>query len=64
MSVLFICLPHGLFVSLRYLDRRVFVLELLRGGVAQADMFAEPGDIIDEINGISLRNSSNGQVQI
>lgn len=58
---LFICFPH---VSFRYLNRRVFVLELLQGGVAQADMFAEPGDIIDEINGISLRNSSNGQVQI
>lgn len=42
----------------------MFVLELLRGGLAQADMFAEPGDIIDEINGISLRNSSNGQVRI
>ncbi|KAK2866669.1 hypothetical protein Q7C36_002725 [Tachysurus vachellii] len=49
---------------LRYLDRRVFVLELLRGGVAQADMFAEPGDIIDEINGISLRNSRNGQAGV
>ncbi|KAK3529492.1 hypothetical protein QTP70_031733, partial [Hemibagrus guttatus] len=49
---------------LRYLDRRVFVLELLRGGVAQADMFAEPGDIIDEINGISLRNSNNGQAGV
>ncbi|KAG7324838.1 hypothetical protein KOW79_011154 [Hemibagrus wyckioides] len=49
---------------LRYLDRRVFVMELLRGGVAQADMFAEPGDIIDEINGISLRNSNNGQAGV
>ncbi|KAF7705608.1 uncharacterized protein si:ch211-250n8.1 isoform X1 [Silurus meridionalis] len=49
---------------LRYLDRRVFVLELLQGGVAQAEMFAEPGDIIDEINGISLRNSNNGQAGV
>ncbi|XP_076855485.1 uncharacterized protein LOC143510238 isoform X3 [Brachyhypopomus gauderio] len=46
---------------LRYLDGRVFVLELLHGKMAQADRFAEPGDIIDEINGISLRNSANGQ---
>ncbi|KAI4900745.1 hypothetical protein NFI96_016715 [Prochilodus magdalenae] len=46
---------------LRYLDGRVFVLELLQGSMARVDMFAEPGDIIDEINGISLRNSSNGQ---
>ncbi|XP_076855484.1 uncharacterized protein LOC143510238 isoform X2 [Brachyhypopomus gauderio] len=45
----------------RYLDGRVFVLELLHGKMAQADRFAEPGDIIDEINGISLRNSANGQ---
>ncbi|TSZ26380.1 hypothetical protein Baya_14204 [Bagarius yarrelli] len=49
---------------LRYLDRRVFVLELLRGSLAQADMFVEPGDIIDEINGISLRNSSNRQAGV
>jgi len=42
----------------------VFVLDLLQGSQAQADMFAEPGDIIDEINGISLRNASNGQVRI
>lgn len=60
----FMSLSHLSSVSLRYLDRRVFVMELLRGGVAQADMFAEPGDIIDEINGISLRNSNNGQVWI
>ncbi len=26
-------------------------------------MFAEPGDIIDEINGTSLRNASIGQVR-
>ncbi|XP_072523598.1 uncharacterized protein [Salminus brasiliensis] len=49
---------------LRYLDGRVFVLELLQGGMAQVDMFAEPGDIIDEINGTSLRNSSNGQAGV
>ncbi|XP_076123084.1 uncharacterized protein LOC143103165 isoform X3 [Alosa pseudoharengus] len=34
---------------LRYLNGRVFVLDLLQG------------DIIDEINGTSLRNASNGQ---
>jgi len=52
------------FTFYRYLDGRVFVLDLLQGSQAQADMFAEPGDIIDEINGISLRNASNGQVRI
>lgn len=40
------------------------MLDLLQGSQAQVDMFAEPGDIIDEINGISLRNASNGQVRI
>ncbi|XP_055032995.2 uncharacterized protein [Misgurnus anguillicaudatus] len=49
---------------LRYLDGRVFVLDLLKGSQAQADMFAEPGDIIDEVNGISLRNASNGQAGV
>ncbi|XP_051529841.1 uncharacterized protein si:ch211-250n8.1 isoform X2 [Myxocyprinus asiaticus] len=37
---------------------------LLPGSQAQVDMFAEPGDIIDEINGISLRNASNGQAGV
>lgn len=51
-------------IALRYLDGRVFVLDLLQGSQAQVDMFAEPGDIIDEINGISLRNASNGQAGV
>ncbi|XP_051529842.1 uncharacterized protein si:ch211-250n8.1 isoform X3 [Myxocyprinus asiaticus] len=51
-------------VVLRYLDGRVFVFDLLQGSQAQVDMFAEPGDIIDEINGISLRNASNGQAGV
>lgn len=38
------------------------MLDLLKGSQAQVDMFVEPGDIIDEINGISLRSASNGQV--
>ncbi|CAL8304647.1 unnamed protein product [Lota lota] len=46
---------------LRYLRGRVFVLELLPGSQAQVDRSLSPGDIIDEINGISLRNSKNGQ---
>uniref|UniRef100_A0A673HWJ5 PDZ domain-containing protein n=1 Tax=Sinocyclocheilus rhinocerous TaxID=307959 RepID=A0A673HWJ5_9TELE len=49
---------------LRYLDGRVFVLDLLQCSQAQVDMFVEPGDIIDEINGISLRNASNGQAGV
>ena len=49
--------------SLRYLRGRVFVLELLPGSQAQVDRALCPGDIIDEINGVSLRNSKNGQVR-
>ena len=48
----------------RYLRGRVFVLELLPGSQAQADRSLSPGDIIDEINGVSLRNSKNGQVSL
>ncbi|XP_048869261.1 uncharacterized protein si:ch211-250n8.1 isoform X2 [Brienomyrus brachyistius] len=46
---------------LRYLGGRVFVLDLIEGSQAQVDGCVQPGDIIDEINGISLRNASNGQ---
>ncbi|KAJ3608073.1 hypothetical protein NHX12_025123 [Muraenolepis orangiensis] len=46
---------------LRYLSGRVFVLELLPVSQAQADHFLRPGDVIDEINGVSLRNSRHGQ---
>lgn len=47
----------------RYLNGRVFVLNLLRGSQAEVDRFVQLGDIIDEINGISLRNANNGQVR-
>ncbi|XP_029384127.1 uncharacterized protein LOC115060362 isoform X2 [Echeneis naucrates] len=46
---------------LRYLSGRTFVLDLVPGSQAHADRFVCPGDIIDEINGTSLRNSSCGQ---
>uniref|UniRef100_A0A8D2ZR22 Si:ch211-250n8.1 n=1 Tax=Scophthalmus maximus TaxID=52904 RepID=A0A8D2ZR22_SCOMX len=46
---------------LRYLGGRVFVLDLAPGGQAHVDKFIRPGDIIDEINGTSLRNSKCGQ---
>ncbi|KAF7642748.1 hypothetical protein LDENG_00251410 [Lucifuga dentata] len=49
---------------LRYLSGRVFVLDLLPGSQAQVDKFICPGDIIDEINGTSLRNSKNGQAGV
>ncbi|XP_031146980.1 uncharacterized protein si:ch211-250n8.1 isoform X1 [Sander lucioperca] len=49
---------------LRYLSGRVFVLELMPGSQAHVDKFISPGDIIDEINGTSLRNSKNGQAGV
>uniref|UniRef100_A0A8C9R4L1 PDZ domain-containing protein n=1 Tax=Scleropages formosus TaxID=113540 RepID=A0A8C9R4L1_SCLFO len=49
---------------LRYLGGRVFVLDLIEGSQAQVDRFVLPGDIIDEINGVSLRNASNGQAGV
>ncbi len=54
--------PLSLCLSLRYLGGRVFVLDLMPGSQAHVDKFICPGDIIDEINGTSLRNSKNGQV--
>ncbi|KAM8947537.1 uncharacterized protein RCH25_050630 [Pelodytes ibericus] len=46
---------------LRYLEGRVFVVEVLPGSQAEVDEVVLAGDIIDEINGISLRNAYNGQ---
>ncbi|XP_054454459.1 uncharacterized protein si:ch211-250n8.1 isoform X2 [Anoplopoma fimbria] len=49
---------------LRYLSGRVFVLDLMPGSQAHVDKFICPGDIIDEINGTSLRNSKNHQAGV
>ncbi|XP_060883781.1 uncharacterized protein si:ch211-250n8.1 [Labrus mixtus] len=49
---------------LRYLSGRVFVLELIPGSQAHVDKFISPGDVIDEINGTSLRNSKIGQAGV
>ncbi|XP_056284981.1 uncharacterized protein si:ch211-250n8.1 isoform X2 [Pseudoliparis swirei] len=49
---------------LRYLSGRVFVLDLTPGSQAHVDDFLRPGDVIDEINGISLRNSKNKQAGV
>uniref|UniRef100_A0A3P9Q1V7 Si:ch211-250n8.1 n=1 Tax=Poecilia reticulata TaxID=8081 RepID=A0A3P9Q1V7_POERE len=43
---------------------RVFVLDLVPGSQAHVDMFVSSGDIIDEINGTSLRNCKNGQAGV
>ncbi|KAM4691200.1 uncharacterized protein WCC33_016063 [Rhinophrynus dorsalis] len=46
---------------LRYLEGRVFVVELLPGSQAEVDEVVLTGDIIDEINGVSLRYAFSGQ---
>ncbi|XP_069012286.1 uncharacterized protein [Embiotoca jacksoni] len=49
---------------LRYLSGRVFILDLTPGSQAHVDKFISPGDVIDEINGTSLRNSKSGQAGV
>uniref|UniRef100_A0A3Q3JBY1 Uncharacterized protein n=1 Tax=Monopterus albus TaxID=43700 RepID=A0A3Q3JBY1_MONAL len=44
-----------------YISGRVLVLNLIPGSQAHVDKFVCPGDVIDEINGTSLRNSKCGQ---
>ncbi|PKK25605.1 hypothetical protein A306_00000025 [Columba livia] len=46
---------------LRYVDGRVFVTEVLPESQAEVDEVVLAGDILDEINGCSLRNAYNGQ---
>ncbi|XP_069608145.1 uncharacterized protein [Ranitomeya imitator] len=46
---------------LRYLEGRVFVVEVLPDSQTEVDEVVLAGDIIDEINGVSLRNAYNGQ---
>ncbi|XP_017953362.1 uncharacterized protein LOC100486003 isoform X2 [Xenopus tropicalis] len=46
---------------LRYHEGRVFVVELLPGSQAEVDEIVLCGDILDEINGVSLRYAYNGQ---
>ncbi|XP_048346734.1 uncharacterized protein LOC125429561 isoform X2 [Sphaerodactylus townsendi] len=46
---------------LRYLDGRVFIIDLLPQSQAEVDEVVLIGDVIDEINGFSLRNAYNGQ---
>ncbi|KAM6377272.1 uncharacterized protein J5M81_012150 isoform 1-T1 [Pluvialis apricaria] len=46
---------------LRYVDGRVFVTEVLPESQAEVDEVVLAGDILDEINGCSLRNAYSGQ---
>lgn len=46
----------------RYVDGRVFVTKVLPGSQAEVDEVVLAGDILDEINGCSLRNACPGQV--
>ncbi|XP_061472185.1 uncharacterized protein LOC133379950 isoform X3 [Rhineura floridana] len=46
---------------LRYLDGRIFIINVLPQSQAAVDEVVLVGDVIDEINGSSLRNACNGQ---
>ncbi|XP_069785430.1 uncharacterized protein [Narcine bancroftii] len=48
---------------LRYTGGRIFVTEVVAGSQAEADECVQAGDIIDGINGISLRNAKVGEVR-
>ncbi|XP_061665764.1 uncharacterized protein si:ch211-250n8.1 isoform X3 [Syngnathoides biaculeatus] len=54
------CRQVGMVLS--YLGGRVFLLDFISGSQAHVDKFICRGDVIDEINGTSLRNSKNGQM--
>lgn len=51
-----------LFSHLRYLDGRIFIIYVRPQSQAELDEVVLVGDVIDEINGYSLRNACNGQV--
>ncbi|XP_018417045.1 PREDICTED: uncharacterized protein LOC108791152 [Nanorana parkeri] len=46
---------------LRYVEGRVFVVEILPDSQTEVDEIVLAGDLIDEINGVSLRHAYNGQ---
>ncbi|XP_021270264.1 uncharacterized protein LOC110407194 isoform X3 [Numida meleagris] len=53
------CRALGMVV--RYVDGRVVVIEVLPGSQAEVDEVVLAGDVLDEINGCSLRNAYSGQ---
>ncbi|XP_071620685.1 uncharacterized protein [Heliangelus exortis] len=52
---------QALGMVLRYVDGRVFVIEVLPESQAEVDEVVLAGDILNEINGCSLRNAYSGQ---
>ncbi|XP_030317922.1 uncharacterized protein LOC115599324 isoform X2 [Calypte anna] len=52
---------RALGMVLRYVDGRVFVIEVLPESQAEVDEVVLAGDILNEINGCSLRNAYSGQ---
>ncbi|XP_069728630.1 uncharacterized protein [Phaenicophaeus curvirostris] len=52
---------RALGMVLRYVDGRVFITEVLPESQAELDEVVLAGDVLDEINGRSLRNAYNGQ---
>ncbi|XP_061764794.1 uncharacterized protein si:ch211-250n8.1 isoform X3 [Nerophis ophidion] len=56
------CREVGMVLSC--LGGRVFLVDMIHGRQAHVDNFICRGDIIDEINGTSLRNSKHGQADV
>ncbi|XP_015150830.2 uncharacterized protein LOC417372 isoform X5 [Gallus gallus] len=56
------CRALGMVV--RYVDGRVIVIEVLPGSQAEVDEVVLAGDVLDEINGFSLRNAYRGQAGV
>ncbi|XP_072208390.1 uncharacterized protein [Excalfactoria chinensis] len=56
------CRALGMVV--RYVDGRVIVIEVLPGSQAEVDEVVLAGDVLDEINGCSLRNAYSGQAGV
>ncbi|XP_053939022.1 uncharacterized protein LOC128853954 isoform X3 [Cuculus canorus] len=52
---------RALGMVLRYVDGRVFITKVLPESQAELDEVVLAGDVLDEINGCSLRNAYNGQ---
>ncbi|XP_068065576.1 uncharacterized protein [Anomalospiza imberbis] len=55
---------RALGMVLRYVDGRVFVTKVLPESQAEVDEVVLAGDILDEINGCSLRYASPGQAAL
>lgn len=65
VSIMYETVPcRALGMVVRYVDGRVIVIEVLPGSQAEVDEVVLAGDVLDEINGFSLRNAYRGQAGV